>query len=122
MSSSAIIPTDDVRRGEIYTAATGSGFGGKPRPVVVVQADEYVPSAHIVVALIGSPIDNAPSLRVPVSATPENGLDRDSLVEVDILVTLKHHQFGPRCGVLEADIMEMIDRALLTLLGFNSRR
>lgn len=110
-----------MRRGEIYTAATGSGFGGKPRPVVVVQADAYVPSAHVVVALIGSPVENPPSLRVPVVATPANGLGRDSLVEVDLLVTVKHDKFGPRCGILEARVMREVDRALLTLLGFNGR-
>jgi mRNA interferase MazF len=111
-----------VRRGDIYAAATGSGFGSKPRPVLVVQGNDYVPGAHVIVALVSSPIENPPSIRIPVAASAANGLNHDSLIEVDILVTVKHSQFGPRFGVLEGDIMERVDRALLTLLGFGAGR
>lgn len=107
-----------MRRGEIYGAATGSGYGSKPRPVLVIQGDDYVPGVHVIVALIGSPIENPPSIRIPVAATAANGLDHDSLIEVDILVTVKHTQFGPRFGTLEHEVMDRVDRALLMLLGF----
>ena len=107
-----------MQRGDIFTAATGSGFGSKPRPVLILQGDGYVPAPHVIVALIASPIDNPPSLRVPVRATAANGLDHDSLVEVDVLVTVRHDQFGRCCGKMEPSVMEQVDRALLALLGF----
>ena len=111
-----------MRRGEIYAAATGGGFGGKPRPVLIIQGDDYVPGPHVIVALIGSPVENPPSIRIPVAATTANGLNHDSLIEVDILVTVKHTQFGPRFGTLETEAMDRVDRALLTLLGFGAGR
>ena len=30
-----------MKRGEIWTAAAGSGYAGKPRPVVIIQDDRF---------------------------------------------------------------------------------
>ena len=30
-----------MRRGEIWTVAAGSGYAGKPRPVVIVRDDSF---------------------------------------------------------------------------------
>jgi mRNA interferase MazF len=107
-----------VLRGELYTIATGSGFGGKPRPALVLQADDYTAMAHVIVALIESPVEDPQSFRVPVSATKANGLKKDSMVALDLLVTVKQHQFGKRCGIIEPAVLEHVERMLLTLLGF----
>lgn len=109
-----------MRRGEIHTAATGGGYGGKPRPVLIVQADQYCTSPRIVVALIASRTTNPPSTRLPIDPTTDNGLERPSEVQVDILVTVPWDKFGTCCGKLGEDDMRRVDRALLSLLGFAS--
>ena len=38
-----------MRRGEIWTAAGGSRYAGKPRPVVIVQDDRFDATASVTV-------------------------------------------------------------------------
>jgi mRNA interferase MazF len=106
-----------LRRGEIFTIATGGGFGGKPRPALILQANDYASMPHVIVALIESPVDDPQSFRIPVVATEANGLKHDSMVALDLLVTVRHHQFGARCGMIEMAVLDQVERALLTLLG-----
>ena len=39
-----------MRRGEIWTAAGGKDYAGKPRPVVIMQDDRFDATASITVA------------------------------------------------------------------------
>ncbi len=109
-------------RGEIHTAATGGGFGSKPRPVLVLQSDAYGQLPKTTIALIGSRSDDPPSYRIPVDPSETNGLRKASEVQPDILMTIRWDQFGEFCGVLEPQIMARVEVALLKLLGFNDRR
>lgn len=109
------------RRGEIYTAAMGGGYGGKPRPVLVIQSDLYGELPKTVVALIASRTVDAPSYRIPVEPTPENGLMVSSEVQPDIIMTVRWDQFGVYCGRLEDAVMQSVNQRLLEFLGFNQR-
>ena len=42
-----------MKRGDLVTAAAGSGFGGKPRPALILQSDAY-PTGNLVLALVTS--------------------------------------------------------------------
>lgn len=107
-----------MRRGEIWSAATGSGYGGKPRPVVVVQGDTFGDTPHRVVALFQSAWGEPRDIRPRIDPDALNGLDVISDVAADILVTVERDKFGRVIGRLSAGDLQRVDRALLLILGF----
>lgn len=96
----------------------GSGYGGKPRPALVVQGDDHCGSPRIVFASINSPTIDSPSIRIMVEPSRENGLRSSSEVAVDILMTIPVRKIGRYVGTMERSIVDRVDRQLLTLLGF----
>lgn len=107
-----------MKRGEVWSAATGSGYGGKPRPVLVVQGDAFGDTPHRLVALCQTARGEARDLRPRVLPDAQNGLEAISDVAVDILVTVDHQQFGRVIGRLSETDMQRVDQALLLILGF----
>ena len=53
-----------MRRGEIWTAAGGSNYAGKPRPWVVVQADDFEIESSIILRGFTSEPGNYARLRL----------------------------------------------------------
>lgn len=106
-----------MKRGDIYTAAIGGAFGGKPRPVLVVQADAYATESKRLVALIGSPMQDAPLVRVEVRPDLTNNLRSISHVMVDTILTPRRDEFGKHVGRLEEIDMRRVDAALLLVMG-----
>lgn len=107
-----------MRRGDIYSAATGHGFGSKPRPVLIVQADSYVQAPLVLVALIGSSFDEGPAIRPRISPDAENNLRKDSTVMIDVIAPVRHEKFGRHIGRLAQADMRRVESAMLTYLGF----
>jgi mRNA interferase MazF len=107
-----------LKRGDVYTAATGGGYGGKPRPVLLIQSDVFR-SAKQLVALIGSPVAGMEAVRVRVEPDESNGLIGISEVAVDTIVTVKPRQFGKRLGRLRDEDLRRVDRALMVFLGLD---
>lgn len=102
----------------MWTAATGSGFGGKPRPVLVVQGDAYADAPNVVVALLTTAMHDEQGVRPRIEPDDGNGLEHGSLVQVDLLVTIPQRKFGSRIGRLSARDQAQVDRAILIYLGF----
>jgi mRNA interferase MazF len=98
-----------LKRGEIYTAATGHGFGSKPRPVVIVQGDDFCHMSKILVA---------PDIRVAVAPDPGNGLKARSEIMIDTIMPVRVGNFGSYVGLLADSDIRRVDIALLTFLGF----
>ena len=109
-----------MRRGELWSAATGSGFGGKPRPVLVVQADAFSAAPNILVALLTTTIDDHQRVRPLIEPDSANNLDAPSLVQVDILVTVPRRKFGMPIGRISPQDQARVDQALLAFLGFTA--
>lgn len=107
-----------MNRGEVWSAATGSGFGSKPRPVVVVQADAYRNAPNIIVALMSSKSENARPVRPRVDPDLSNNLREPSIVMIDLLVTVPRLKFGQHLGRLASEDMDRVDQSLLIYLGF----
>ena len=106
-----------MKRGELWVAAGGGDYTGKPRPVVIVQDDRFEHSASVTVcALTGDPAD-APLFRVALSPGPGNGLHEDCRVMVDKIATVRRERLSRRIGSLSAREMREIDRAILVFLG-----
>lgn len=109
-----------MKRGDIYTAATGGGYGSKPRPVLIVQADAFRMTSKTLVALIGSPVDGAETLRVPVEPDAANNLRGPSHVMVDALLPVRPEQFGAHVGRLGDADMRRVDIGLVMVLGIGT--
>lgn len=68
-----------MRRGEIWTAAGGKDYAGKPRPVLILQDDRFDKNDSITVC--GLTTDPVPALfRVFVEPSEMNGLRNRSRV------------------------------------------
>ncbi|HWK34922.1 type II toxin-antitoxin system PemK/MazF family toxin [Sphingomonas sp.] len=107
-----------MKRGDIFTAATGSGFGNKPRPVVVVQADIYSDGPTVLVALITDAEHGREPIRPLVAPDAGNGLRKESAVSTDVLVAVRRRAFGERIGALSESDRARVDLALMLILGF----
>lgn len=107
-----------MKRGSLYTATTGHGYGAKPRPVLIIQADELKDLTKVLVALIGSPVEPPSRIRVSVEPDARNGLIGRSDVMVDTIMAVRRDKFGRHVGQLADADMARVDTALLTILGF----
>ncbi len=107
-----------MKRGEVWSAATGSGFGSKPRPVVIVQTDSLGDTPNVLVALCLTAHHEADGVRPRVTPDPQNNLHDVSDIAVDLLVAVPRRKFGRPIGLLSDEDMSAVDHALLTILGF----
>ena len=108
-----------MKRGDVFTAAAGSGFGGKPRPVIIVHSDLFIARATVImVAPVVDEEHHVPLLRPFIQPTPSNGLTKRSVIATDTLVAVRLRQFGQLIGVLSAGEMGQVEAALLLTLGF----
>ena len=105
-----------MRRGDIVTVAMNGDFG-KPRPALVIQADQFDEHATITVLPVTGTLVAAPLIRVAVQPTVDNGLQKPSQVMVDKTMTLKRGKVGPPFGRLDADSMVEVERCLAVFLG-----
>lgn len=106
-----------MRRGEIWTAAAGSGYVGKPRPVVIVQDDRFDATDSVTVcAFTTDPID-APLFRLPFEPDAMNGLREPCRLMVDKVTTVPRSKLGEHIGRLDDDDMVRLGRAILVFFG-----
>jgi len=105
-----------VKRGD--TVIIVSGDLGKPRPAVIVQADELGDaSTTILICPISSDItDNLP-IRPTVDPAASNGLRIRSQVMTDKMLALRRDRIKQIIGKLDDDTTNKLDRALLIVLG-----
>jgi mRNA interferase MazF len=106
-----------VKRGDLV-AAVAPGAYGKPRPYLLLQADEFNPTHDsFTVAPLTSHLVGAPLFRITVEPSPTNGLRSVSQVMIDKLVTLPRAKLGPVIGRLDADVVQRVNRSLAVWLG-----
>ena len=106
-----------MRRGDVVTVAAGSGFGGKPRPALVVQADEFALAGTVVLALFTTSLNEMPYVRPRFQPGADNGLVAPSELMVDILITTRREKVGKVVGRLSGEDIARANRALLLFLG-----
>ncbi|WP_110031646.1 type II toxin-antitoxin system PemK/MazF family toxin [Hoeflea marina] len=106
-----------MRRGDMITVALQGAFG-KPRPALIVQADQFQDAATLTVALVSSDLIEAPLMRLSVMPTPENGLRLPSQIMIDKLMTVSRDKVGKPFGRLDDTSMLAVDRLLALFLGF----
>lgn len=106
-----------MKRGEVWTAAGGPDYAGKPRPVVIVQDDNFDQTASITICGFTSDETDAPLFRLPIVPSAANGLDQPSRLMADKLTTMPKAKLGRRIGRLSAADTTRLNRAIALFLG-----
>ena len=106
-----------MNRGEIWTASAGSGYVGKPRPVVVVQDDRFNATASVTVCAFTTDPTDAPLIRLHIEANEVTGIRESSRLMVDKITTISRSKLGERIGQLSDDDMIRLSLALVVFLG-----
>lgn len=105
-----------MKRGEVWTAAAGQDYGGKPRPAVIIQ-DDRIETASITVCGFTTSSAEAPTVRPLVSPSDENGLTVPSKLMADKIMTIPRGKLGRRIGKLSDADMAGLNEAILVFLG-----
>jgi len=105
-----------INRGEIWSVAW-TGFAGKPRPALVIQAEEYRLTETDILALITTTENEASALRLPIKADESNGLQKDSFICLDKLMAIPLANLGKCYGKVSDEIMREINSRLIKILG-----
>lgn len=103
-------------RGDFVTIAMQGDFG-KPRPALVIQADQFEEHATITILPVSSTLVDAPLFRISLEPSQENGLQKISQVMVDKAMTVKREKLGQAFGRIDAATMVEIERCLAVFLG-----
>lgn len=106
-----------MRRGEIWTAAAGSGYVGKPRPVAIVQDDRFDATASLTVCAFTTDPTDAPLFRLRVEPDEVNGLREPCSLMVDKITTVPRSKLGEQVGRLSDEDTVRLGRAILVFLG-----
>lgn len=106
-----------MRRGELWTAAGGKHYAGKPRPVVVVQDDRFDATDSVTICPLTTDPTEIPLLRIPLDSDVRTGLDRPSNLMVDKLTTMPRSRLGERIGAVSDTDMLALSRVLVVFLG-----
>lgn len=105
-----------MRRGDLVTIAMQGDFG-KPRPALVIQADQFGEHATVTVLPVTGTLVEAPMLRVTVQPSEASGLQKPSQVMVDKAVTVKREKLGAAFGRIDKEALQEVERCLAVFLG-----
>jgi mRNA interferase MazF len=106
-----------VRRGEIWTAAGGPSYAGKPRPVVVIQDDRFDATESVTICALTSDPTEAPLIRLRVVPSTVNGLREASSLMVDKITTVHRSRLAKRVGQLGDEDLIRLGRAIVVFFG-----
>jgi mRNA interferase MazF len=96
----------------LVTAAVPGDFG-KPRPVVIVQANPFVEHhASITVCPLTTHLTGLRLFRIMVAPDKHNGINEPSEIMVDKLNSLRRERIGSSIGRLSVLDLRAVDDAL----------
>ena len=87
-----------MKRGEVWTASGGKDYAGRPRPVVIVQDDNFDATASITICAFTADPTEAPLFRPVIEP---NGLRMAWRLMVDKITTVAKSRLGSRIGRLD---------------------
>jgi mRNA interferase MazF len=106
-----------VRRGELWTAAGGKHYAGKPRPVLVVQDDRFDATDSVTICPLTSDPTEIPLLRIPLNPRSNTGLTQPSSIVIDKLTTMPRSKLDEHIGEVSDTDLLALSRALVVFLG-----
>jgi mRNA interferase MazF len=106
-----------MKRGEIWTVSGGTDYTGKPRPVVILQADSFDATASVTICAFTTDETEAPLFRLAIQPNERNGLRAVCRLMVDKISTIPKSKVGARVGRLDDEDVLRLNRAVLVFLG-----
>ncbi len=106
-----------MTRGDIWTSASGTDYGGKPRPVVVIQHKHFESLDSVTICGFTRDPTDLPLFRVAVEPSALNGLQFPSRIMVDKILTVPKTKLGYRIGQLSGTDLSRLNQALATFIG-----
>jgi mRNA interferase MazF len=106
-----------VRRGEVWTAAAGTGYVGKPRPVAIVQDGRFDGTDSVTVCAFTTDPTEAPLFRLRIEPNEANGLREPCSLMVDKITTVPRSKLGQHVGRLDDEDLLRLGRAILVFFG-----
>ncbi len=103
-------------RGDFVIIAIQGDYG-KPRPALVIQSDQFEELGSITVLPITSTTTDAPLIRIPVKPNKENGLQKESQIMIDKIVTIKREKVAKSFGRCDQATMLKVQRSLAVFIG-----
>lgn len=108
-----------MRRGDIVTLAAPGDYG-KPRPAVIILADELIDEhASICFCQFTTTFIESADYRVDVEPSSDNGLRVSSQIMADKPLTVARHRAGGVIGRLSDTDLERLNIALAFALGLS---
>ncbi len=102
-----------MKRGDVIKVAGTGDFAGKPRPAVVVQADEFCEThGSLTVIPLTSQRQHSLMFRIPVPANDTTGLLINSEAEIDKIQSVRRDRTREIIGTVDLWSMQRIDQAL----------
>jgi mRNA interferase MazF len=106
-----------VTRGDVVIVVA-PGQLGKPRPAIIVQADELGDTTtSVIVCPLSSTVQGSGRLRPVIESTESNGLRVKSQAMTDKITALRRDRIRDVVGRLDPKQVNALDRALLVILG-----
>jgi mRNA interferase MazF len=106
-----------VKRGDVVLVVVPSELG-RPRPGVIVQADEFSKDLSTVfICPVSSDVQERLPLQPIIEAEPSNGLRLRSQIMTDKMIALRQDRVRRIIGHIDSETSEQLDRALLVVLG-----
>lgn len=106
-----------MKRGDIVTVAAPGDYG-KPRPAVVILADELIEDhASICFCQFTTTLNEKADYRVTIEPSVENGLHTRSQLMADKPLTVARHRIGSVIGHLSETDLQRLNVALAFALG-----
>lgn len=107
---------DNVKRGDIVLVAL-QGDLGKPRPALIIQANQFKEVETLTVLPFSSLVVEAPLLRVTIYPNEKTGLKKISQVMVDKASTIKREKIKEIIGKIDDETMVVINRSIAIFMG-----
>jgi mRNA interferase MazF len=105
-----------MKRGDLAIAVLPGDYG-KPRPVLIVQADLFPDTESLTVVPLTSELREVPVIRITIEPSGKNGLRERSQVMVDKVHTIRRSKVGRVFGQLDDWDQITVTRALALFLG-----
>lgn len=105
-----------MRRGELWTAAGGRTYVGKPRPVLIIQDDRFDATDSITVCPLTTDPTEIPLLRIRLEPGSETGLAQPSSIMIDKVTTVPRSRLGEHVGRVSDTDLLAVSRALVVFL------
>ena len=106
-----------MQRSDVVILATGSGYGSKPRPALLIQSDLLVAKPTVILLGFTSAIREDLRWRPIFDATPDNGLQTRSALMADSPFIAPRERVGRIVGRFSVSEMSRAESALAIVLG-----